>query len=136
MERTLALIKPDGVEKNIIGKIIAFYEDAGLKVVALKMEQISKDFASIHYGDHKGKKFYDELITFITRGPLCAIVLEGENAVEVVRKVNGATDPKDAAEGTIRRAYAVDKTQNCVHASDSVEHAKHEIAHWFSNKEV
>lgn len=134
MERTLALIKPDGVEKNLIGKIITFYEDAGLKVVALRMEQISVEFASEHYGEHKGKGFYEELITFITRSPLCAIILEGYNAVELVRKVNGATDPKGAEEGTIRRAYASDKTQNCVHSSDSVEHAKIEIARWFPNE--
>lgn len=134
MERTLALIKPDGVEKNLIGKIITFYEDAGLKVVALRMDHINADFASKHYGEHIGRNYYEELITFITRSPLCALILEGEDAVEVVRKTNGATDPKDAKEGTIRGAYATDKTQNCVHASDSIEHAEQEMSLWFPNK--
>ncbi|NLK94865.1 MAG: nucleoside-diphosphate kinase [Clostridiales bacterium] len=131
MERTLALIKPDGVEKNKIGEVITFYEKAGLKVVALKMEQITKEFAKEHYAEHKGKDFYEELITFITRGPLVAIVLEGENAVETVRKVNGATNPNEAKEGTIRYAFGTDKTQNCVHASDSIINAKNEISKWF-----
>lgn len=134
MERTLALIKPDGVEKNIIGKVISCYEEAGLKVVGLKMVKISEEFAAAHYSDHKGKKFYDELITFITRGPLCVLVLEGEDAVEKVRKTNGATNPAEADKDTIRGRYGIDKTQNCVHASDSVENAEHEIVHWFPNE--
>lgn len=134
MERTLALIKPDGVEKNLIGKIITFYEDAGLKVVALRMEQISEEFASEHYGEHKGRPYYEELITFITRSPLCALILEGHDAVELVRKTNGATDPSVAQEGTIRGAFGTDKTQNCVHASDSIKNAEHEMALWFPNK--
>lgn len=133
MERTLALIKPDGVERNLIGKIITFYENAGLKVVALRMEHVNKEFASKHYGEHIGKGYYEELITFITRSPLCALILEGNNAVEVVRQTNGATDPKDAKEGTIRGSYGTDKTQNCVHASDSIENAENEISLWFPN---
>lgn len=131
MEKTLVLIKPDAVERNIIGHVISYYEEAGLKVVKLKMEQVTKEFAAQHYGEHKGKKFYQELIDYITQSPLCALVVEGDDAVERVRKINGATDPKEAVEGTIRNKYGVDKTQNCVHASDSVEHAIQEIERWF-----
>lgn len=136
MEMTLALIKPDAVEKNKIGEIIAFYEKVGLKVIALRMEQISREFAEDHYYEHKGKDFYEELVTFITRGPLVAIVLEGEDAVETVRKINGATNPKDAKVGTIRHLCGTDKTQNCVHASDSVANAKIEISKWFKDIQI
>lgn len=131
MERTLVLIKPDAVERNLIGKIISFYEEDGLKVEALKMEQISKEFAGVHYGVHKGKPFYKDLIKYITRSPLCAMILSGENAVERVRKINGATNPKEADKNTIRGKYGKDKTENCVHASDSKEHAESEIILWF-----
>lgn len=124
MERTLVLIKPDAVERNLIGKVISFYEENGLKVEALKMEQISKEFAGVHYGVHKGKPFYNDLIKYITRSPLCAMILSGENAVERVRKINGATNPKEADKDTIRGKYGINKTENCVHASDSKEHAE------------
>lgn len=131
MERSLALIKPDAVEKNIIGEVISRYEKNGLKVIALKMVKVEKEIASLHYSDLKGKVFYQELIDFITRSPLCAIILEGVDAVQTVRRVNGATNPLEAAEGSIRHDYGKDKTENCVHASDSVENANHEIKLWF-----
>lgn len=131
IERSLALIKPDAVEKNIIGEIINRYERNGLKVIALKMVKADKKIASMHYLDLNGKVFYQELIDFITRGPLCAIILEGVDAVQTVRRTNGATNPKEAAEGTIRHEYGKDKTENCVHASDSTENADHEIKLWF-----
>lgn len=131
VERSLALIKPDAVEKNLIGEVIKRYENNGLKVIALKMIKVGPKFAGIHYSQLKGKPFYQELIDFITRGPLCAIILEGEDAVNIIRRTNGDTDPKEAKEGSIRHDYGKDKTENCVHASDSLESAEHEIALWF-----
>ncbi|MGG7176487.1 nucleoside-diphosphate kinase [Clostridium paraputrificum] len=135
MEKSLVLIKPDAVEKNLIGKIISHYERVGLKVVALKMERVSNEIADKHYEEHQGKVFYNDLISFITRSPLCALILEGNNAVEVVRKINGSTNPAEAAEGTIRREFAKDKSENCVHASDSQESAEREISIWFPELE-
>ena len=131
IERSVVLIKPDGVERNIIGNIISCYEDNGLKIVELKLMKATREIAEKHYCQHKGKDFYEELITFITRSPLCAIILQGEDAVARIRSINGATSPTDAAEGTIRHRYARSKTENCVHASDTVESAKEEIALWF-----
>ena len=131
IERSVVLIKPDGVERNLIGNIISCYEDNGLKVVELKLMKATREIAEKHYCQHKGKDFYEELITFITRSPLCAIILKGEDAVARIRSINGATSPTDAAEGTIRHRYARSKTENCVHASDTVESAKEEIALWF-----
>ena len=131
IEKSVVLIKPDGVERNIIGNIISCYEDNGLKVIELKLMQATREIAEKHYCQHKGKDFYEELITFITRTPLCAIILKGEDAVARIRSINGATSPTDAAEGTIRHRYARSKTENCVHASDTVESAKEEIALWF-----
>ena len=106
MERTMVLIKPDGVERNIIGNIISCYEANGLKIKELKMMKATREIAEKHYSQHKGKDFYEELITFITRSPLVAIILIGEEAVNRVRAINGATSPDDAAEGTIRHRYA------------------------------
>lgn len=131
MEKSLVLIKPDGVEKNLIGTIINYYEKAGLKVIGLKLEKVSEDFAKKHYYEHEGKIFYSKLIKFITRSPLCALVLEGEDAIEKIREINGATDPKKANYGTIRNLYALNNTENCVHASDSLESSKREIKLWF-----
>lgn len=133
MEKCLVLIKPDAVEKNIIGKIINAYEEQGLKIIALKMEKVDKSLAELHYAEHKGKSFYDELIEFITRGPLCALIVEGNSCIERVRSINGSTDPKKQKEGTIRKKYAKNMTENCVHASDSLESSKKEIKIWFPN---
>ena len=135
VEKSMVLIKPDGVERNIIGNIISCYEANGLKVVELKLMQATREIAEKHYSQHKGKDFYEELITFITRSPLCAIILKGEDAVARIRSINGATSPTDAAEGTIRHRYARSKTENCVHASDTVESAKEEIELWFPEVE-
>ena len=135
IERSVVLIKPDGVERNIIGNIISCYEANGLKVVELKLMKATREIAEKHYCQHKGKDFYEELITFITRSPLCAIILKGEDAVARIRKINGATSPTDAEEGTIRHRYARSKTENCVHASDTVESAKEEIELWFPEVE-
>ena len=131
MDRSLVLIKPDAVERNLIGKIISCYENKGLKIVALKMEKASKEVAEKHYAEHKEKVFYDELINFITRSPLCVMIIEGDNAIETIREINGSTNPLEAKYGTIRRAFAVNKTENCVHASDSLDSAKREIDTWF-----
>lgn len=133
MERTLVLIKPDEVEQNIIGKIISFYEDAGLKIIALKMEQVERKVAEEHYKEHYGKSFYNSLIEFITRSPLCALIVEGENCIDKVREINGATNPKEQKEGTIRKRYAKGITENCVHASDSIESSEREMKIWFPN---
>ena len=133
MERTLVLIKPDAVEQNIIGKIISFYEDAGLKIIALKMEQVERKVAEEHYKKHYGKSFYNSLIEFITRSPLCALIVEGENCIDKVREINAATNPKEQKEGTIRKRYAKGITENCVHASDSIESSEREMKIWFPN---
>jgi len=135
IEKSVVLIKPDGVERNIIGNILSCYEDNGLKIVALKLMKATREIAEKHYSQHKGKDFYEELITFITRNPLCAVIIQGEDAVTRIRSINGATSPTDAAEGTIRHRYARSKTENCVHASDTVESAKEEIALWFPEVE-
>lgn len=131
MEKTLVLIKPDAVEQNIIGRIISFYEDEGLKVSALKMEQVDRKIAEEHYKEHYGKSFYNSLIEFITRSPLCALILEGKDCISRVREINGSTNPKEQKEGTIRKKYAKGITENCVHASDSVESSEREIKIWF-----
>ncbi|MGG7096219.1 nucleoside-diphosphate kinase [Clostridium sardiniense] len=131
MEKSLVLIKPDGVEKNIIGKIISMYEEANLKVIELRMMTVNKEFAMKHYKEHIGKSFFEELINYITRGPLCALILEGDNAIDKIRKINGATNPKKADKGTIRALYGKNSTENCVHASDSVESANREVELWF-----
>ena len=133
MERTLVLIKTDAVEQNIIGKIISFYEDAGLKIIALKMEQVERKVAEEHYKKHYGKSFYNSLIEFITRSPLCALIVEGENCIDKVREINGATNTKEQKEGTIRKRYAKGITENCVHASDSIESSEREMKIWFPN---
>jgi len=135
IQKSVVLIKPDGVERNIIGNIISCYEANELKIVELKLMQATREIAEKHYCQHKGKDFYEELITFITRSPLCAIILKGEDAVARVRHINGATSPTDATEGTIRHRYARSKTENCVHASDTVESAKEEIELWFPEVE-
>ena len=131
MEKSLVLIKPDGVEQNVIGKILSMYEDNGLKIVSLKMLTVDKEFAMKHYSEHIGKPFFNELINYITRGPLCALVLEGDDAINKIRKINGATNPEKAEQGTIRALYGTNLTENCVHASDSKESAAREISLWF-----
>lgn len=132
IERSVVLIKPDGVERNLIGNILSCYEDNGLKIIELKLMRATREIAEKHYSQHKGKDFYEELITFITRGPLVAVILKGEDAIARIRKINGATSPTDAEEGSIRHRYARSKTENCVHASDNIESANEEIQLWFS----
>lgn len=132
MEKSLVLIKPDAVRKNIIGNIIGIYENHGLKVVNLRMGVVKESVAEEHYKEHKGKEFYESLLRFITSGPLVAMILEGENAISKIRGINGATNPEKAEEGTIRKLYADSNRENCVHASDSLESAEREIKIWFN----
>ncbi|MGK0467953.1 nucleoside-diphosphate kinase [Clostridium sp.] len=131
MERTLVLIKPDGVKRGLIGKIINQYEEKSLEIVALKMMTATKESAEKHYSEHVSKIFFKELINYITEGKICAIILMGEKAVDVVRKINGDKDPTKAEIGSIRGKFTLDKTQNLVHASDSSESAEREITIWF-----
>ncbi len=131
MEKTLVLIKPDGVERHLIGQIISIYEAKGLDIIALKMLKPTKEIAEQHYCEHRDKPFFKDLVNFITRGKVCAIIIQGENAVKTLRKINGATDPAEAETGTIRGRFALSKTENLVHASDSVESAAREIKIWF-----
>ena len=126
-EQTFLMIKPDGVERRLVGDILVKLEKKGLKIVAMKMLQITKELAEIHYQEHREKKFYEKLIKFITSGPVVAMVLEGEGIVEIIRNFAGKTNPKEADCGTIRGDYAFDLTQNVVHTSDSPASAKREI---------
>jgi nucleoside-diphosphate kinase len=131
MSRTLILVKPDAFERGLTGEIVARFERKGLKLVELKQMQIDEEFAGVHYEEHREKPFYGDLVGFITRGPLVAMVMEGPDAVEAARQVIGATNPLEAAPGSIRGDYAVEVTFNLVHGSDSDESAKREIEIWF-----
>jgi nucleoside-diphosphate kinase len=131
IERTLSIIKPDGVEKGIIGKVISRFESQGLKPVAMRFAQLSKAEAEGFYAVHKARPFFNDLVKFMTSGPVLLMVLEGESAVARNRDVMGATDPKKAAEGTIRKDFATDIEKNTVHGSDSPENAKAEICYFF-----
>jgi nucleoside-diphosphate kinase len=135
-ERTLVLVKPDGVQRQLVGRILALYEARGLKLVGLKLVQIDRDLAERHYEAHRGKPFFVGLVEFIVSGPLVALALEGPNAIAVGRAINGATRPHEAAPGTIRGDFALETAQNIVHASDSLEAATIELALWFSPVEL
>ena len=130
-QRTLILVKPDGVQRNIIGEVISRIERKGLKVIALELRTIETDTAHSHYAEHAEKPFFGELVDFITSGPLVAIVAEGERAIEAFRALAGTTDPVKAAPGTIRGDYALQVAQNIVHGSDSPESAEREIKIFF-----
>ncbi|AEH44676.1 Nucleoside-diphosphate kinase [Thermodesulfatator indicus DSM 15286] len=136
VERTLSLIKPDGVERNLIGQVLSFFEKGGLKIVAMKMLHLTKAQAEEFYIVHKERPFYQELTEYMASGPIVAIVLEGENAIAKCREIMGATDPAEAAEGTIRKTFALSKGENTVHGSDSPESAAREIAFFFSELEI
>jgi nucleoside-diphosphate kinase len=131
MQRTLILVKPDAFARNLTGEIIARFERKGLRLLALELMTISRDLASRHYAEHEGKPFYEELVSFITSGPLAAMVLEGEQAVDAARQVIGATNPLQASPGSIRGDYAVAVGQNMVHGSDSPESAAREVELFF-----
>ncbi|MBO4576642.1 MAG: nucleoside-diphosphate kinase [Neisseriaceae bacterium] len=136
IERTLSIVKPDAVGKNVIGKIYSRFEDNGLKIVAAKMKHLSKKEAEGFYAVHKERPFFGELVEFMTSGPVMVQVLEGENAVAKNRELMGATNPKEAAAGTIRADFAQSIDANAVHGSDSLENAKIEIAYFFSATEI
>lgn len=132
VERTLSMIKPDGVAKNVIGEIYARFEKAGLRIVASKMLHLTRERAGEFYEVHRGKKFFDELVAYMSSGPIMVQILEGDDAIKKNRDVMGATDPKKAAPGTIRADFASDISENAVHGSDAPETAAVEIAFFFS----
>jgi len=136
LERTLVLVKPDGVQRLLTGRILARYEERGLKVVGLKLMVVPHELAEQHYAVHRERPFFAGLVEFITSGPLVALALEGPNAIAIVRAMNGATRPHEAAPGTIRGDFALETAQNLVHASDSTETAASELALWFSEDEL
>jgi nucleoside-diphosphate kinase len=131
IERTLSIIKPDGVEKGVIGKVISRFESAGLKPVAIRMARLSQAEAEGFYAVHKARPFFADLVKFMTSGPVVLMVLEGDGSIAKNREVMGATDPRKAVEGTIRKDFATDIEKNTVHGSDSVENAKVEVAYFF-----
>ncbi len=134
--RTLAILKPDCVRKNLIGQVIEKITEAGFEIKALKMVKLTKDTAGGFYEVHKERPFFNDLLNFMTSGPCVPMVLEKENAVAEFRKLIGATNPEEAEEGTIRKLFADNVEQNIVHGSDSDENAAKEIAHFFSRKEL
>jgi len=136
MDRTLVLVKPDAMERNLGGAILARLESAGLKIVALKMLRVDEALANKHYAIHAGKPFFKDLIAYITSYPIIAAVFEGPNAVEVARKTMGSTDPKKAEPGTIRKDFGKDIQCNSVHGSDSAENAEIEINLYFKKNEI
>ena len=136
MEKTLVLIKPDAVRGKHIGDIVKIYEEKGLRILAMKMLQMDEKLASRHYEEHIGRPYYDDLMGFMTSGPIVAMVLEGEGAIANVRAINGKTNPAEAEEGTIRRLYAASGSRNAVHASDSPENAAREISIFFNAAEI
>ena len=136
MERSLVLVKPDAVQRALAGQIISRLENKGLKIVAMKMLHVDTDLAQRHYAVHKGKVFFDDLVSFITSSPLIAIVLQGDNAVQIIRQMMGETDPAKAPSGTIRGDFGVDVGHNLVHGSDSPKNASKEIDLFFSGQEI
>jgi nucleoside-diphosphate kinase len=130
------MVKPDGVQRGLCGEIVNRFEKKGLKLVAMKLMVIPKDVAENHYGEHKGKKFYDSLISYITSGPVLAMVWEGDNAVAVCRNMMGKTNPQESAPGTIRGDYGMQTGMNLIHGSDSPESAEREIKIFFKPEEL
>ena len=135
-EQTLSIIKPNGVKKNLVGKIIDRFESQGLKVAAAKLMNLSQTKAEGFYAEHKDRPFFGELVTFMTSGPVLVMVLSGDGAVEKNRKIMGATDPKKADAGTIRKDFGDNMGENTVHGSDSVTSAKREISFFFEPNEI
>jgi nucleoside-diphosphate kinase len=136
VEKTLSIIKPDGVKKNVIGEVLSRFEKSALKIAALKKITLSKKEAKAFYLVHKERPFYDSLTTFMSEGPVVVLVLEGDNAISRVREIMGATNPANAAPGTIRKDFADSVERNVVHGSDSPESAAVEIPFFFSNLEI
>ncbi len=136
MEKTLVLVKPDGVQRGLIGEIIKRLENRGLRLIGGKFLQVSRELAEEHYGIHKNKPFYESLLAYITSAPVMAMVWDGPNAVAAVRQTMGATRPTEAAPGSIRHDFALEIGKNLTHASDSVENGEKEVALWFSEDEL
>ena len=136
LQRTLLLVKPEGVQRLLVGRVIARFEERGLKLVGLKLMRADRALAEQHYAVHRERPFFRGLVDFITSGPLVAAALEGPNAIAIVRAMNGATRPHEAAPGSIRGDFAVETAQNLVHASDSEETAAAELAMWFRPEEL
>jgi len=136
VERTLVLVKPDGVQRGLIGEVIGRLERRGLRLVAAKFMAVSQELAETHYAVHKGKPFYDGLIQYITSAPVMAMVWEGPNVVAAVRQTMGATRPTEAAPGSVRHDFALEVGRNLTHASDSVENGEQEVALWFKEGEL
>ena len=136
MERTFAMVKPGAFQRGLVGRIISRFEDRGLKLVGMKMMHISNELAEKHYGEHKSKPFYPELVGYITSGPVVAMVIEGPHAISVVRNMMGKTDPLESAPGTIRGDYGIFTGKNIVHGSDSEVSAEREISLFFKPEEL
>ncbi|MEH7125300.1 nucleoside-diphosphate kinase [Bacillus sp. JJ1532] len=136
MEKTFLMVKPDGVQRNLIGEIVARFEKKGFQLVGGKLMSISKELAEQHYGEHKERPFFGELVDFITSGPVFAMVWEGENVIATARQMMGATNPKDSAPGTIRGDFAATVGKNIIHGSDSPESAEREIGLFFKQEEL
>lgn len=136
MERTFIIIKPDAVQRGLIGEIVQRFERRGFKIVAMRLKQVDDALARRHYAEHEGKVFFQGLVHFITSAPVVAMVVEGTNAVASVRQMVGSTKPSEAAPGTIRADYAIEIGRNLVHASDKLETAEREIALWFGEELV
>jgi len=136
MEKTFVMVKPDGVQRGLIGEIMARLEQRGLKLVAAKFLQVSLELAETHYGIHKGKPFYEGLLKYITSAPVMAMVWEGPNAVSAVRQTMGATRPTEAAPGSVRHDFGLEVGRNLTHASDSGENGEKEVALWFKPEEL
>ena len=135
-ERTLVIIKPDAVQRGLVGEIVSRFEKRGIKIVAMKMVEVSRELAEKHYGVHRGKPFFEPTVEYITSSPVVAMVLEGINAIDMVRKMMGKTNPQDAEPGTIRGDYGQFIGRNIVHGSDSKEMAEFEINLWFDKREI
>ncbi len=136
MERTFVMVKPDGVQRGLVGKILQRIEEKGFKIVAMKLAVMPVEKAKEHYSEHVGKKFYLDLVGFITSGPSVSLVVEGRGAIAAMRKINGATNPAEAVPGTIRGDYGIETGRNVVHGSDSAASAAREIALHFSESEL
>ena len=136
MERSLVLVKPDGVQRGLIGEVISRLERRGLRLVGARFVQVSKDLAETHYAVHQGKAFYEGLISYITSAPVMAMVWEGPNAVAAIRQTMGSTRPTEAAPGSLRHDFALEVGRNLTHASDSVENGTNEVALWFKPEEL
>ena len=135
-ERSFVMLKPDAVLRRLVGTVLTRFEERGLKIVAAKMMEISEDLAKEHYGEHKKKPFFNDLVSYITSAPVLAMVIEGDDCISLIRKMVGATNPKEADLGTIRGDYALETGRNIIHASDSPKSAKREIALFFEDSEI